>query len=53
MHKGACAGVGEALMACLYPLCAEGTCAGSWESLCGYYCSISVGSLLGVSGVRF
>lgn len=22
MHKGACAGVGEALMVCLYPLCA-------------------------------
>ena len=52
MHKGACAGVGEALMVCLYPLCAEGTCAGvgkvSVVIIVAY-----LWALLGVSGVRF
>ena len=52
VRKGACAGVGEALMVCLYPLCAEGTCAGvgkvSVVIIVAY-----LWALLGVSGVRF
>ena len=51
MHKGACAGVGEALMVCLYPLCADGTCAGVGKA--SVIIVAYLWALLGVSGVRF